>query len=501
MTKRRIVLLDAAGLFGIALLLRAVVLALFPFDGLYGQDAFAYYDYAGVLRTALEHGHTPPPFFWPIGYPLHIVATSWIVGMKPLAGQLASLMAGSLVAAFTYALVREVMFDFEARRARRAAVVAALIVAVTGQSIISSISTMADATALVWATASAWLTIRYARTMRPGWLALAAISLGLAVVTRWGNSLLAVPWVLGVLLAWRRQWLTVGWIRPLASGGLAILVGGIVVGLQLASGSHTGDLQVYTWNPLHAVQSTLTNADGTFNYELPMGLFYAQPLLHPSYLFPLFAPFWIVGLWSLGRVGEPARALLVGWPLIVYLFLIGVTWQNPRFALACFPPLAAWTGLGLDALLERRVRWRTAASVFMIVALVGAYAWSLRAVRRFGTEMKTVPLEHVQFLVSQLPARVPVISFGLTHTIEHYSDLQVSDIFLETQESLQERVCGNRDLVYVYLNLDNVGKQWQGKAPDQNYRWLREQPGLEEVGRFKGYTLFRVGRGCASAPD
>ena len=499
MTNRRIVLLDATGLFGLALLSRAVVLALFPFDGLYGQDAFAYYDYTGVLRAALEHGHGPPPFFWPVGYPLHIVAASWIVGMKPMAGQLASLMAGSLVGPLTYALVRETMFDFKARRARRAAVVAALIVAVTGQSIISSISTMADATALVWATASAWLTIRYARTMRPGLLALAAISLGLAVVTRWGNALLAVPWVVCVLLAWRSQWLAVGWIRALGTGGLAVLLGAIVVGMQMSSGSHTGDLQVYSWNPVHAWQSTLTNADGTFDYELPMSAFYAQPLLHPSYLFPLFAPFWIAGLWSLTQVGTPQRALLIGWPLIVYLFLIGVTWQNPRFALACFPALAVWTGLGFDALLEWRVRWRTAASLLMIFALVGAYAWSLRAVRRFVTEMKAVPLEHVQFLVSQVPSRAPVISFGLTHTVEHYSDLQVSDIFLETQDTLRERVCGNHDPVYVYLNLDHVGKQWQGRSPDQNYRWLREHPGLEEMGRFKGYTLFKVGRGC-SAP-
>ena len=49
-----------------------------PFDGLYGQDAYAYLDYAGALRTALLNGSPPPPFFWPIGYPLHIVAFSWL---------------------------------------------------------------------------------------------------------------------------------------------------------------------------------------------------------------------------------------------------------------------------------------------------------------------------------------------------------------------------------------------------------------------------------------
>ena len=37
------------------------------FDGLYGQDAYAYFDYATV--SLYQRWYPPPPFFWPPGYP------------------------------------------------------------------------------------------------------------------------------------------------------------------------------------------------------------------------------------------------------------------------------------------------------------------------------------------------------------------------------------------------------------------------------------------------
>ena len=49
------------------------------FDGLYGQDPFAYLDYAAAFKAALAQGQWPPPFFWPIGYPMLIAVFSIFV--------------------------------------------------------------------------------------------------------------------------------------------------------------------------------------------------------------------------------------------------------------------------------------------------------------------------------------------------------------------------------------------------------------------------------------
>ena len=516
--------LIALGLFVFALGLRAFMLVAYPFDGLYGQDAYAYYDYAGQMRDSLIRGQSLPAFFWPLGYPLHIVAAMAIVGAQSLAGQIVSVIAGALISPLTFALAHEALLQIDPHRARRAGVIAGLIVAVAGQLMISSLSVMSDATGLAWATASAWLTLRYARTLRPGTLALAAFTLSIAVITRWVFGLLALPWAICVLLAWRRSWASVGLPRGFMLGVMVVAIGGSIVGTQLLLGeSHTGDLQVVGWDLSNAFRSTAINSDGTFKYPMPIGLFYAQPLIHPAFLFPLLAPLWLVGLWSLaphlhraargsaqvqmlarsllasglglGRTDSPTGALLIGWPLVVYGFLAGIAWESARFPLAFFPPLAVWAGLGFDRIWEDRSTWRRGLSALTTIAVVGAFVWSMRVVNNFVLQNKNANLARAQRIVEQLPRGTHVITFGLTMTLRRYTDLDAIEIYTETPATLADRVCG-RDAVYLYLDVANIEQQWAGLAPEINTRWLRDGPGLEMIDQFEGYTLFKVGSDC-----
>src|SRR5438045_2815149 len=88
------------GLLPLVVILPAgVIAAARSFDGLYGQDAFLYFDYAvGPLRDSLLRWEPPPPLFWPPGYPILVLLASTIVGLIPLAGQLVSLACGGFVA-------------------------------------------------------------------------------------------------------------------------------------------------------------------------------------------------------------------------------------------------------------------------------------------------------------------------------------------------------------------------------------------------------------------
>ncbi|HKZ82461.1 MAG TPA: hypothetical protein VJ793_02255 [Anaerolineae bacterium] len=480
-------------LFCVALGVRLAALVVWPFDGLYGQDAYDYYHYAVSLRESLAQGGGVPPFFWPIGYPLHIVAGQLVVGMQPSAGQAVSVVAGALVAPLTHALAHEALRSTDPRRARRAGLVAGLVVAVAGQMLISSISIMSDAAGLAWATLSAWLVVRYARTLRPPTLALASLTLSLAVITRWLFGLLALPWVASVLLSWRQNWRSIGWRRGIALGLMVCTIGGLIVGTQLLGGdSHTGDLQVVGWNPANAFRREVVNTDGTWRYALPIGLFYLQPLVVPSYVFPLLVPLWLVGLAALGRSDAPPRALLIGWPLVVYVFLAGIAWQNPRFALALFPPLAVWVGVGFDRVWESRPAWRKGLVGLAAIALVGTLAWSGRVVGNF-VHAKDADLARVERVSSRLPGGSRVITFGVSLSLDHYTDLEVIDLYSESPESLSDRLS---DCVsaFVYVDVENLERQWRGLSPEVNFRWLREEAGLEEVDRFQGYTLYSVTR-------
>src|SRR5438105_14880554 len=74
-------------LFAFALLVRALAIGLTQFDGLYGQDAFAYYDYARELWQRVHNLQAPEPFWWPLGYPALVALAFSLGGLTPPAAQ------------------------------------------------------------------------------------------------------------------------------------------------------------------------------------------------------------------------------------------------------------------------------------------------------------------------------------------------------------------------------------------------------------------------------
>ncbi|MBI3764608.1 MAG: glycosyltransferase family 39 protein [Chloroflexi bacterium] len=489
----------AVALFLFALLVRVAVARATSFDGLYGQDPFAYFDYSIQLRDALNAVRPPPPFFWPLGYPLPVALTMMIVGARPMAGQLVSIIAGAFVASFVYELVRDV-----AAESRTGALVASLLTVFAAQLMISSLSVMSDVAGLAWITFSAWMMARYLRTQRLRWLSAAAFALGWAVLTRWVYALMIVPWAISALIAWRNAALQPRKIIVAAS--LAVAIGGIVVGSQFAldlgrpASSHVGDLLVVGWNPVNALHSTIANSDGLFRYERPIGVFYALPAFHPAFVFPLLTPFLLLGLWALRRAPRPQAALLVLWLLVVYIFLAGIAWENPRFSLALFPPLAALVGIGVEFAWTARPspRWRSAIAGWCAIALMGSALWSARDVRTFVAR-KQADLAVAKWAEAQVPPGATVLTFGLTETLRHYTSLSVVELYNEKPDFLDPIICGERR-GYALVDEVNVESQWAGKSPAINLRWLRDTAGLIEMGRMDPYALFRAGEYCRPSP-
>ncbi len=484
-------------LFLLALLVRFAAAGLTQFDGLYGQDPYAYYTYATELRQALVAGQAPPPFFWPLGYPLLITVFTAFIGVQPLAGQLVSMITGALIAPLVYLLVRLIRPESYV-----GGLVAGLLAGVAAQLLLSSVSVMADAAALFWATLSAWAMLRYGRDLRLSWLVAAAATLAFAVLTRWVYGLLVVPWGLSAWLACREARLS--WRQIALAGGVATLVGLLILGAHFAADlgreriSYAGDIEVYSWNPLNAFKQTVNNPDGTFHYERPIGLFYALPAIHPAYVFPLFSPFLLLGLWWLWHSRQTTvplsrLILLVGWPLIVYLFLAGVTWQNWRFPLTLFPPLLVLVGLGLEWLWSQKLgRWRPLLLAGLGVALVGSLAWSVRDIGRF-TAWKETQLATAQAVDAQLPPGATLLVFEITLTMRQYTDLEAIELFAQEETDVAALVAATEPL-YLLLNVTNVESQWLGKTPHQHYVWLQENSDLQVIGQYEPYTLFQITR-------
>ena len=483
--------------------------ALTGFDGLYGQGSFAYFTYStGALRQSLLHLHPWPAFFWPPGYPLLVAVVSFVTGSVPLAGQIVSISAGAAAACFTGLLASELVVGDRAEGPRPGPtwlpvpVLAGLIVAVTGQLFQSSIVVMSDTLGLAAATAGAWAIVRYRRTGEARWLAISAGAFAWAISTRWIYGIVALPfagWAL-VLLARRPRRTSL-----LHAAGAAV-VGAVILGPTLApaiaglvtggNAPFAGDLQVYSWSPLNALQRVFMTGDGRLVYNLPNGLYY---LIAPAtwwYFGPILAALIVPGLWgALRRRTVPGVGLMLAWVAVVYAFHAGAPWQNPRFTLAYLPPLSILAAVGfaqLRASGDRSIR--RAATVWLVSGLALAAVGSAVLTDRF-IERKQNDVATVRWTERLAPRHAQLLTFGLTATFQHYGQVPTLDLSEIGSSKIAQLLSDGRPTL-VLLDVADIDRQWTGRPPWANYRALRDGPGLVRLGARGVYTLFSVAGGA-----
>jgi hypothetical protein len=512
--------LAPCALFLIALMPRIWVVWFNRFDGLYGQDSYAYFDYARQLFSALNRGQAPPPFWWPLGYPALLNLSFVILGTSVHSAQIITIVSGSLVAPITYLLARETI---PGSRWNLGGLVAGAIVAFGGQLVQSSVVIMADAPASMSASLSAWLLLRYRRTAYLPTLALSAMGMSFAVITRWEN--------LGFVLAWFAALIAVSLQRDRDSTGrsfpsrlrttaLPLLISmGLAAAVllpQLASqvlntAPLAGQSWLEGWSPYNLFGRSFDTVDGHFEYSLPVALFYAQVFFHPAYLFPLLTPFMIIGAWVFAkrlRLDPSPFILVVGWITVMYMFLAGIPYENFRFGLGFLVPTAVLAGTGTvwvwGGLTGRRstahsplqMRFNTTAprlALFVVLALAlgGTAAWESRVLNPVLSE-KQMELSDAQWLASRLPPSAVIYTFGVTEALKEYSTLDAKDLSEETPDRIVADVRANAP-AYLFVDVRNIETQWRGQVLAKNLKTLYDQLNPVEMDRTGTYTLFRVG--------
>jgi 4-amino-4-deoxy-L-arabinose transferase-like glycosyltransferase len=489
------------GLGLLALLLYQALILARGFDGLYGQDAFAYHDYALALRESLARHQAPPHFNWPIGYPALELLLATLVGWTPHAGQLASSLSGAGVVVMVYLLGHE-LCRADGRtepQARWVGTVAALLTVGCGQLWQWSIAVMADAPALFWATLGAWSLVRHGRGPGRRGLGLAAAALALAMITRWAYALLVVPFALHDWLAHRQlpvQGPRARAVRLTLAGLAGVLV--LLPQVWLSSLDPAPLLHhqwLVAWSPWHAFGRDFVTVDGHAVYPLPVAVFYAKAGASPRFLFPLFTPFLLLGTWALWqRRAWPALALLMGWLVAGYGFLCGIPCENFRFTLLLLPPLALLAAEGLFLAWQRLgPRLRAGLLVYVAIGVLGGLVYSHRVLGDF-IDRKQSDVQVARWAEARIGAGGRVLSFGLTLTLGHYTRLAVSDLFLLSARDLDRMSRQEEPPTYVVVDVAYLQRQWWNHSPGQHFRRLQNGPGLLELGGLNGYTLFRLQR-------
>ncbi len=496
----------------ITFIIRLIVILGWRFDGLYGQDPYAYLQQGLTIAQNLPHGQPPPDdFFWPNGYPLLIAFFSLVAGKTALAGQIAALCCGMLLSPLLYLLCRDLLAP---PKHHQAGLLAGLIIAVSGQSILSSLVVMADMPALFWATLAAWCVVRALKSKQDNippaphpfrsaalYFLAAGATLAMAIITRW-IYMLILP-ALGAYTIFNLYHHKRFWWTPFP----AIISGTIILAPQLwlTLNTPTGLLHSWLtgWQPINFFSRHFENIDGQFFYLLPVAIFYAQPAGHPAYIFPLLGVSSLWGLWQLWQHRQGGVIiLLIGWIMPVYLFLAGIPYQNFRFGLTLYIPLVILTSFGLSELLIKfrhsrlpaplRFRVTVALKALIILSLLTMLGWSYFMVDNFLSQQKHSKII-AQQVEASLPSEATLLTFGLTLTLQHYSQLNTLELFYFDETSL-DTLTQEQNLLYLLLDLNNIQTQWQGKTPALNYQWLQTHTSLTKIGDFPPYSLFKLER-------
>lgn len=490
------------GLFALSLLLRLALVLPTNFDGLYGQDAYAYYDYAQNIRETVQSGAALKPFFWPLGYPTLLAITMRLGGTNPSVAQAMTLLMGAALSALVYIITRQVGVS------RFGSIAAAAVMTFCGQVLQSSVVVMSDIPALFWATVSLMFLLRYIKPNSPlhtaeshyktKWLTLAAVTLIFASLTRWIYLVLGLPFALAVLIAWRGQ---IRW-RPTL---LTLSISALILLPQILY-SRTNPFPalnhewVEGWSPTNPFQRSFTNVDGHFDYEKINAVYYAQPFYDPNYLSPLFSVFILIGLWAITQQGLWLPVLFGGWTLLPYLFLAGIPYQNIRFPLIVVPATAVLAGAGLEAVIDwlRNIHIKQFKLAYLQAVIVVLVLFGLWQMWNSADTLVTTFINNQQrdklaaaWVGENVPSGSTVYTFGLTLTLQHYTALNVYELYYETPQTLAKKWQRGKE-EYLVLNIWNIENQWVGRDPQLDYHWLRDQRGLQQLGKFGYYTLFKI---------
>jgi 4-amino-4-deoxy-L-arabinose transferase-like glycosyltransferase len=480
----------ALGLFALALAMRSLIVIITQFDGLYGQDGFAYFECAQQFAGMRYLQNPCSDFYWPLGYPA--LAALFMLGTHgtPAGAQFASILTGSAIAPLAFwAVIASGDPAAQIRKLRYSAVAAGLIAAFCGQLILSSIVIMSDAPGLFWATLSACMLLQWqgsAGGRSHLWLPAAAVALALAATTRWIFGGLLLPFGAFTLIVARRK-------RDYQALLAAAVLLSAILGAQLYSNSLSSapvlhHSWVENWTLRGAWRFSFDNPDGHFDYRVPPVIFNAAAIIHPVYLCPVLAIFVALGAWRLRR--SPALILLGGWMAMVYGYLIGIPYENGRFPLAYFSPVAVLAGIGLWQVPLRVRLVDSARWGLLALSLAVTAAFTYRGFLYFDSATKQ-QFAAIRYVEAHVPRAAAVVTFGLSISLAHYSKYTVIDLFMQSPQSLRALICGG-PAVYLFVDKDNLETQWAGRSPALNFHWLENSIGLTPAGSEGTWILFRV---------
>jgi len=483
-------------LFILAFVFRVLLLVIFKFDGLYGQDAYGYLEYTKRFYVSLSDFTIPPSFYWPIGFSLFTsVFTVFTTGNVWLAGLLVSLNSGSLCAGFVYLLAYELFISFDEQQRKKISLYAGLITAFIPLLVKSSIVLMSDALALMFAAWSMWQLVKYTNELKLKHLIFSAITLSLAVMTRYGYALLVVPVLTYIIYtAVKNKTKAVGLTRDIfisTSLGIIIFIPQLYYIFQNGiQNFHTeGGVGIWPamWSPLNFFRKDFTTFDGTMHYRIWNALYNLSPVFHPYYL-AAFGFTFISGAYLLlkNKIYK-ITVFSLSWFLVYYLFFSGGAYQALRFLISFMPVMIIISAFGLA---ELKIK-ESFKKLFLYFGLTVFTAFIFYHMSVF-TVQKNKELEMVNWVNANIPISSKIFAFDITLAINHYTEIKADEFFNNKEDELKNKIESSSNDIYFILPVEVIKTQWKGLQMEKKYNFIANNYPLQNIGKVNKFTIFKL---------
>lgn len=310
------------------LLIAFVVVYIFDFNGLFGQDAHAYYQFSHIISNFLSGNGEAEGFYWTIMYPFFGASAQIVTGKTPYALQAISLLShiGSAIFLLKY---------FQRNHKDKAAIILIIIGYVFCPVLLKNgFQIMSEPLTIFFLCGSIYFLNEYSHSQKVKHLTYWFFFAAFAVFTRYPVFILLIPqgvFILSKIIRQRKY-------HYLVIGGLAILVASlpeILISVARPEGGGLFDNYfLKNWSILNLFKSSFHTSDGTQIYALSNILFASKLFWYPVF----FSPFFLLLFWSRKTDFFKSENLIYTSSIVLYLlFSAGFPFQNVRILAPAFP--------------------------------------------------------------------------------------------------------------------------------------------------------------------
>lgn len=483
-------------LFLIPFLFRLAIILYYQFDGLYGQDAYAYDEWSAQFYSSLTNFHIPPPFYWPVGYFIfNFLFSIFTAGDTTIAGLLLSLNAGSLISVVIYFIAYELLDKDEYAHRKKIAFYSGLIASFTVILTKSSIVVMSDTTGLLFGSLCILFQLKYFNNNKTIFIYLSLISFSIALMTRYANVLMIVPFICNYIYNIKTQ-------KRKFFSEIKILIPAVIIALivflpQLYYISKQGityfhnesDLESWpqSWNPLNYFRKEFHTVDGTMFYKLPNFLFYSSFIFHPVYLFT-GGMFFISGIVLMIRNKDFKILILnLSWIAAFYLFLAGTSFQSIRYTMNFLPASVIILCYGIYKLNIKETYKKL--MLFVVIASITGYG--IYHINSFMIQ-KNEDLSVVRWINQKVPENSSVFTFEVTGAVKKYCKVKTQEIYYYDSTGIDNFIKTNKGIVYFILPAEKIKSQWKNLPIEKTYDYIIEKYKPHKETMVSYYTVYAL---------